>query len=233
MEPKMASVVDPSLSLLEENHRVLEGAATTKDRSLRTLPEIAGIHALSKSEIKRDIRNVESGLPAGNGICMDSKENEDLPWRKKPSKKNIVSPEEVVLNMDKCRRAVVLSKKEYLKMREERQNLLENFSHLKCQILYEMMEMEKMGNVHDKVVVQLKERLERESEKLTGRKRRTSNLNTILNEMETRGNRIRNLESENVRLKRLLNDHYITVPDDFKIQPVVGDHVQCALHGKV
>ncbi|KAL3669228.1 hypothetical protein V7S43_005611 [Phytophthora oleae] len=227
------------------------------DHDPRLLPDIDGVKCLSHHEAHLDIKSIQqqlakfearSGikLPEGRPIVGDKEHrrlflvdendsDEDLAplamslknRRIRPS--GVISPEEIVETLPAARRAVRITQRELRAMMIEREDLERAYVRHRCTLLWQVGDMKRMQKQHDRVARALGREVVETAKKLESSRRRTSALQDIMTELETRGSNVLRLTREKSRLEALLEANDIELPEIDEV--CVGDRVKCAPFG--
>eukprot|EP00644_Phytophthora_capsici_P016555 jgi/Phyca11/19823/fgenesh1_pg.PHYCAscaffold_52_\ len=192
------------------------------DHDPRLLPDIDGVTCLSNHEAHMDIKSIQqqlakfearSGikLPDGRPIVGDKDHrrlflvdengsDDDLAplalslknRRARPS--GVIAPEEIVETLPAARRAVRITQRELRAMMIEREDLERAYVRHRYTLLWQVGEMKRMQKQHDRVARALGREVVQTAKELESSRRRTSALQDIMTELETRGSKEDNVE---------------------------------------
>ena len=228
MYEELVTIAQIDESLLNANY-IVESDPSLYPRQLRPLPTVSGVYALTKTEVKRDFRSIESTMPEDDD---DEEDDDEYPLSSKHSasfqkkrarqKSSSLLPEELVATLPKRRTAVKLTRKEFYKMQQEHDELENTYMNLRCQLMLEIQQMHKKKVSQDRVLQIIRRKIERTAAGLEARKRRNTAMQDILMELEQRGECIEQLREENEALKQMLDNDKLK---ENLCKPAIGDLV--------
>lgn len=208
------------------------------ERAPRLLPEIPGVRALSMTDSHGDIKQIQqalhvfesklSALRPGKSRFRNEEDGADLGasyltdpmWRPRPAS----TAEELVESLPVCRRAVRITQRELGAMKREREDLERDFMRLRSQFIGQATELKRLEKQQNRVMHVLSRDVTTKAKQLESSRRRTSALQDIMTELETRGNAILRLTREKKRLETLMDQQGLEVPSIDDIY--VGDTVE-------
>lgn len=144
----------------------------------------------------------------------------DPMWRPRPAS----TPEELVESLPVCRRAVRITQRELGAMKREREDLERDFMRLRSQFIGQATELKRLEKQQNRVMQVLSRDVTTKAKQLESSRRRTSALQDIMTELETRGNAILRLTREKQRLETLMDQQGLEAPSIDDIY--VGDTVE-------
>lgn len=138
--------------------------------------------------------------------------------------RHATTPEELVESLPVCRRAVRITQRELGAMKREREDLERDFMRLRSQFIGQATELKRLEKQQNRVMQVLSRDVTTKAKQLESSRRRTSALQDIMTELETRGNAILRLTREKQRLETLLAQQGLEPPSIDDIY--VGDTVE-------
>lgn len=222
-------------------------------REPRELPADAPtIKSLTMTEIQSDLRRIQQSMTKFENRLTTERAAEPLPSaddseddlagmpygnmlrdRRMARENGVVAPEEVVETVPAARRAVKITERELKALKRERDDLERDFMRLRSTYVWQVAEMKRMQRQQDQVMRALSREVIRKAKGLESSRRRTSALQDIMTELESRGSMIKRLTREKDHLESLLEKNEIDLPEIEEVY--IGDRVKCAPfgHGKV
>jgi hypothetical protein len=127
-----------------------------------------------------------------------------LPAKRRPKagSDGIFSPEQIIATLPGCRRAVCLTRRELIGLKKEHDDLERDFMRMRCTFMWQLGEIKRLKRQQDQIMCLLKEKVMTKAKTLESSKRRTSALQDIMTELETRGRTIIELTRQNQLLHR-------------------------------
>ncbi|KAF0698471.1 Aste57867_10894 [Aphanomyces stellatus] len=215
----------------------------------RTLEHLTGVQGLNKSEIRKDVKEVEQLLEeqrhyvekhqdekpkivkeeADEDVALARRRrqqhlanlylNKPMPKKKRSRGREVMSAEEIIETLPICRRAVRLTQTELVAVKKERLDLEDTYLKLRSSFIHELEMMMKEEKDQQRVMLRIRKRVAKAAEKLLSSKRRNTALQGILTELDARGDAVEKLQRQVARLTKLLGE----VPLD---SILVGDAVK-------
>lgn len=177
-----------------------------------------GVHALTKTEMKRDCRKIEEfaqSLEVEEDIDEDEISTHVQPVKKRARFRNPgkILPEELIATLPACRSAVHITRAELTSVAKEREELETLYLNLRSQFMRQIEEMHVQKIKQDKVLQVIRKKVSRTAAQLDSRKRRNTAMQDILVEIDARGESLVALRHENNALRGLLKKNDVYIPE--------------------
>ncbi|CAK4717098.1 unnamed protein product [Aphanomyces euteiches] len=218
----------------------------------RTLEHVPGVQGLNKSEIRKDVKEVEQLLEeqrqfaekhqddkpqvvkeeADEDVALARRRrqqhlanlylNKPMPKKKRSRGREVMSAEEIIETLPICRRAVRLTQAELAAVKKERLDLEDRYLKLRSSFIHELEMMLREEKDQQRVMLRIRKTVGTTAKKLLSTKRRNTAMQDILIELESRGDSIEKLQHQAMRMTKILELHGISLSTI-----LVGDTISC------